>query len=135
MRYAKTVKSGESPLIVWTNETGILEVAVEDRRWPPIWKAAKGIVVTITSRVGYRMPCRSEGTRAFSTGKMVESQEKKMQRVDTKANCIRVKVAGLGNAFNMDFEEVFVSALDIYQIMQSTTNLGETGTFSASPNS
>lgn len=31
-RYAKTVNSGESPLIVWTRETGILPVAVAERR-------------------------------------------------------------------------------------------------------
>lgn len=35
-RYARTVKRGESPLIVWTNDTGIFAVAVEERRWPPI---------------------------------------------------------------------------------------------------
>lgn len=31
-RYAITVKSGESPLMVWTKETGITVVAAEDRR-------------------------------------------------------------------------------------------------------
>lgn len=51
-RYARTVKRGERPLIVWTRETGILAVAVEERRWPPIWKAARGMVVRTTSRVG-----------------------------------------------------------------------------------
>ena len=35
-RYARTVKSGERPLIVWTRDTGIFSVAVEERICPPI---------------------------------------------------------------------------------------------------
>jgi len=85
-RYAKTVKRGESPLMVWTRETGIFPVAVAERRWPPIWKAARGRVVMITSRVGYRMPWRRAGTLALSEGKIVDSQEKKRQNEATKAN-------------------------------------------------
>ena len=33
-RYARTVKRGESPLMVWTNDTGIFDVAMELRIWP-----------------------------------------------------------------------------------------------------
>lgn len=49
---------------------------------------------------------------------MEESQEKKRQRKATKKNCMRVRVAGLGKALRMDFEEVFVRALDMYHITQ-----------------
>lgn len=41
-----------------------------------------------------------------------------MQNVATKANWIRVRVAGLGKALRMLFEEVLVKALEKYQIMQ-----------------
>jgi hypothetical protein len=64
------------------------------------------------------MPFRKGGTRGLSVGKMVESQEQKMQEDDTKANWMRVRVTGLSNVLRMDFEEVFVRALDKYQIMQ-----------------
>jgi len=117
IRYANTVNSGESPLIVWTSETGILAVAVEDSRCPPIWKAARGSVVMITSREGARMPCRRDGTLAFKAGNTVASHEKKMQKEETKANWIRVRVAGLGSALRIDFDDVFVKALDRYQII------------------
>jgi len=60
-----------------------------------------------------------------------------------------VSVAGLGKALRIDFEDVFVRALDMYQTMQRiyeqvhqhwssvmeelrTINLGETGAFKAS---
>jgi hypothetical protein len=36
IRYASTVRSGESPLMVWTSETGIRDMASELRIWPPI---------------------------------------------------------------------------------------------------
>lgn len=50
----------------------------------------------------------------------MESQEKKMQKDETNANCMRVSVAGLGRALRMDFEEVFVRALEKYQMIQRT---------------
>lgn len=49
---------------------------------------------------------------------MVDSQEKKRQRKATKKNWMSVRVAGLGKAMRMDFEEVFVKALDMYHITQ-----------------
>jgi hypothetical protein len=81
---------------------------------------------------------------------MVASQAKRRQKEATNANWIRVRVAGLGKALRMAFEDVLVRALDMYQIMQSiyilnqhlnlfceeglrTINLGETGAFKASP--
>lgn len=82
---------------------------------------------------------------------MVESQEKKRQRKATKKNWMSVRVAGLGNALRMDFEDVFVKALDMYHIIQRiydyqywlskregglrTINLGDTGAFRASESS
>lgn len=50
---------------------------------------------------------------------MVASHEKNMHKEATNANWIKVSVAGLGKALRMAFEEVFVRALDRYQIMQS----------------
>jgi hypothetical protein len=100
----------------------------------------------MTSRVGYRIPCRSAGMFLLSHGKIVESQEKRRQKLATKPNWMRVRVAGLGKALRMDFEEVFVKALERYHIIQriygyqqdpaimgelQTINLGETGAFSA----
>ena len=60
-------------------------------------------------------------------GKMVASHEKKMQKEATKANWIKVSVAGLGNALRMDFEDEFVRALDIYQTMQRIYNINQYG--------
>jgi hypothetical protein len=54
----------------------------------------------------------------LSQGKIVESQEKRRQKLATKPNCMRVRVAGLGKALRMDFEEVFVKALERYHIIQ-----------------
>jgi hypothetical protein len=36
--------SGDSPLIVCTNDTGMRDMASELRMWPPIWKAVNGSV-------------------------------------------------------------------------------------------
>ncbi len=49
---------------------------------------------------------------------MVDSHEKRTQKNATKANCIKVRVAGFGKAFRMDLEEVFVRALEVYHIIQ-----------------
>jgi hypothetical protein len=54
----------------------------------------------------------------WNIGKMVANHEKNMHKEATKANWIKVSVAGLGKAFRMAFEEVFVRALDRYHIMQ-----------------
>lgn len=104
--------------MVWTKETGIFAVAVEDKRWPPIWNAARGRVVLMTSRLGYRILCLRAGTWVCSAGNTVANQEKNRQKVATKPNCISVRVAGFGKAIRIDFEEVFVRALEKYQMMQ-----------------
>lgn len=58
--------------------------------------------------------------RSLRDGQTVESQEKVMQKDATKPNWIRVSVAGLGKELRMVFEEVFVKALEKYQIMHRT---------------
>jgi hypothetical protein len=110
----KTVKRGERPLIVWTSDTGILEVAVELRRWPPIWNAASGRVVLITSRVGFRIGCLRAVIFVRKIGNKVAIHAINIHSDDTKANWTNVKVAGLSKAIKMDFEEVFVSADEAY---------------------
>lgn len=117
-RYARTVKSGERPLMVWTRETGILVVAVADSRCPPIWKKANGRVVLITSLDGYRIPCRKACMFLGRAGNIVASHENSMQKKATNANWISVRVAGFGKALRMDFDEVFVRALEVYHIIQ-----------------
>jgi hypothetical protein len=52
-------------------------------------------------------------------GKMEANQEKNIQNVATKANWMRVSVAGFGKALRMDLEDVLVRALEKYQMMQS----------------
>lgn len=48
-----------------------------------------------------------------------------MQREETKANWIKVRVAGLGKALRMAFEEVFVRALDRYQTMERIYSINQ----------
>ena len=74
----------------------------------------------MTSLVGYRIPWRRAGIVFLSRGKAEESQEKKTQKNATKANCMRVRVAGFGNAFRIDFEDVFVRALERYHTIHKT---------------
>lgn len=106
--------------MVWTSETGILAVAVELSRWPPIWKKARGSVVMMTSLLGSRMGCRNADILVRRTGKMLASQERKMQSEDTKANWINVKVAGMSKALRMDFDDVLVRADEVYHMTQRT---------------
>jgi hypothetical protein len=65
------------------------------------------------------MGWRKAGTAARSFGKVEESHENKRQYKDTRANCMRVNVAGLSKALSMDLDEVFVRADDQYHITQS----------------
>ena len=64
--YARTVKSGERPLIVCTRETGMRVMAWVCRTWPPIWKAVNGRVTSTMSRLGHWMPCLRAGTACLS---------------------------------------------------------------------
>jgi hypothetical protein len=117
-RYARTVNNGERPLIVWTSETGICEVAIELRICPSNWNPARGRAVMITSRDGRNMPLRRAGIAVFNPGKSVEQYVRSRHQNDTKANCIRVSVTGLGSAVNMDLEDVLVTADVMYQTIQ-----------------
>lgn len=104
--------------MVWTRETGILDVAVELRRCPPIWKAARGSVVMRTCFVGFRIGCLRTVNLVLRTGKMVASQARNMHSDETNANWMMVRVAGLSKAFKMDFDDVLVMAEDAYHITQ-----------------
>jgi hypothetical protein len=67
--------------------------------------------------------CLSAGIACCRAGNTEASHEKNRQNEATNPNCIRVRVAGFGKAFRMDFEEVFVRALDIYQTIQRIFDL------------
>jgi hypothetical protein len=54
---------------------------------------------------------------------MLASQEKRRQNEATKANWMRVRVAGLGKVLRIDFEDVLVKALDMNQAKQSIYGL------------
>jgi hypothetical protein len=56
----------------------------------------------------------------LSTGNIDAIFASSIQRPDTKANCTKVKVAGMSNAFNIDFEDVLVSADDVYHSRHNT---------------
>lgn len=73
------MNKGERPLTVCTNETGILEVADALSKWPPIWKAAKGKVVLMTSFEGCRMGFLRAGIEVRRFGKTEASQDDVMQ--------------------------------------------------------
>jgi hypothetical protein len=106
--------------MVWTRDTGILDVAFELRRWPAIWKAASGIVVRMTSREGYRIGYLRAGMAVRRRGKVDASQENSKQYEETKANWTRVSVAGLSKAVRIALDEVLVRADDQYHMTQST---------------
>lgn len=113
-----TVNNGDKPLIVWTNDTGILAVAVEERMCPPSWKRARGSVVAITSRLIGRIPCLKAGTATRKVGDRLASCAKKKHQKETKANWTIVKVIGRRKAFRMDLEDVLVKAELRYHIKQ-----------------
>jgi hypothetical protein len=117
-RYAKTVNNGERPLMVWTSETGICEVAIELSICPSNWNPARGRAVMITSRDGRNMPLRRAGIAVFNPGKSDEQYVRSRHQNDTKANCMTVRVTGLGSAVRMDLEDVLVTADVMYHITQ-----------------
>ena len=67
-RYADTVMMGDNPLMVWTRETSIRDIASEERIWPPIMNPVMGSVVMITSRVGFLMPFLRAGILLLKAG-------------------------------------------------------------------
>jgi mRNA-degrading endonuclease RelE of RelBE toxin-antitoxin system len=64
------------------------------------------------------MPWRKACILRGRAGNRVDSQEKRIQKKATNANCIKVRVAGFGKAFKMDLEDVFVRALEVYHTIQ-----------------
>jgi len=65
------------------------------------------------------MPFRSAGIAVLRGGYRWARKEKKMHHEETKANCMSVRVIGLGKAFRIDLEEVFVRADDRYHMRHS----------------
>lgn len=117
IRYARTVNNGESPLMVCTNETGIFSVAYELSRCPNSWKTESGSAVYMTSHVGRRKPFFNAGTAFFMAGNTDDNAVRIIHQEKTEKNWRIVKVAGFGYALRIDFEEVFVSADVMYQVM------------------
>lgn len=60
------------------------------------------------------MPIRSWGICRID-GKCFDRTERRIQEPETKANCIMVRVAGLGKAVKIVFDEVLVIAEETYQ--------------------
>ena len=118
-RYANTVNNGDRPLMVWTKDTGIFEVAYELSRCPSSWKIERGSAVASTSQEGLRSPFFNAGIDLFSPGKSVEIDVRMKHHSETEANWMMVKVAGFGKALRIDLDEVLVRAEVMYQTMQS----------------
>lgn len=64
------------------------------------------------------MPLRRAGIAVFNPGNTDEQYVRSRHQNDTKANCMMVRVTGLGSVVNMDLEEVLVTADVMYQIIQ-----------------
>lgn len=65
------------------------------------------------------MPFFKAGMAVCRRGKRRARDAKNRHHPETKANCIIVRVIGLGKALSMDLEEVLVKAELRYQIRQS----------------
>jgi hypothetical protein len=120
MLYAMTVRSGESPLIVCTSDTGILDVASALRMCPPIWKHVKGSVAMISSLDGLRIPYLRKGIVCFNRGYLLANVASIKHQPDTKANCTVVRVMGFGRAVKMALEDMLVKIEVMYHTAQST---------------
>ena len=112
--------------MVWTSETGIFEVAYELSRWPSSWNTDKGSAVRRTSIDGFRRPFLRAGTLRLSDGNTEAAVASTRHQNETDANCMIVSVAGLSNAFSMDFEDVLVRADVIYHVIHSPYTVRKT---------
>lgn len=110
---------GESPLIVCTSDTGILDVASALRMCPPIMNAVRGSVATIISLCGRRIPYFKKGIVCFMRGYRLANAASIMHHPETKANWTVVRVMGFGSAVRIVFEDMFVKMDVMYQIPQS----------------
>lgn len=117
--------------MVWTRETGILDMASELRIWPPIWNAVRGRVAMMMSLLGRRIPFFKTGKAFLTAALRFASHERKTHQKETSKNCMTVKVTGLGRAVRMALEEVLVRIEVPYQNPQSMTNFKDTGAFKA----
>ncbi len=75
-----------------------------------------------TSQDGRRSPFFNAGIDRLSDGKIVARLARTRHQKKTEANWMIVRVAGLGKAFKIDLEDVFVSAEVMYQAIQSAYN-------------
>lgn len=66
------------------------------------------------------MPFFRAGMALFRRGKRRARNAENRHHPETKANCIMVRVIGLGKALRMDLEEVLVRAELKYQTRQRT---------------
>jgi hypothetical protein len=112
--YARTVKRGERPLIVWTSDTGILDMASLLRMWPPIMKPVRGNVVRMVARVGRFMPFFKTAKR-FNIGKVVDIQPSIKHQKETDMNCVRVRVTGFEYELSTSFDVVLEPTDAVYQ--------------------
>jgi hypothetical protein len=119
MLYAPTVSSGDSPLMVCTRDTGILDVASALRMCPPIWKQVKGSVAMINSLDGGRIPYLRKGIVCFMRGNLRAAAASTRHHPETKANCTVVRVTGWGSAVRMALEDMLVKMDVMYQTAHS----------------
>ena len=101
---------GERTLIVWTRDTAILPVAMEDAMCPATWKTDRGAVVERTCFVGLRNPPERPGIERASAGMCAPRKVRRRHQPATKANCRIVTVMGYGKALRIDFELVLLNA-------------------------
>ena len=66
------------------------------------------------------MPFFKAGILALRLGKSVDIYAKNRHHPETKANCMIVRVIGLGKALRIDFDEVLVKAELKYQTRHRT---------------
>ena len=78
-----------------------------------------GNAVYRTSQVGFRSPFFKAGIALLMDGNMEAKPANIRHHIETDANCTIVRVAGFGNAFRIDFDDVFVRAEVRYHTMQS----------------
>lgn len=114
------MSNGDSPLIVWTSDTGIRDVASALRMWPPIWKQVNGRVARIRSLEGGRMPYFRKGRVCFKRGYLRANMARIRHQLDTKANCTQVRVTGRGRAVRIAFEDMLVMMEVMYHTPQSS---------------
>jgi hypothetical protein len=90
--------------------TGIRDIAILEKIWPPTWKQPIGIVSLRIALVGRR-----------SREKRMMGDMKSRQYAATKPNCTNVRVTGYRNWFMMAFPVLDDKAEEAYQRLQRRT--------------